>query len=145
MADIFTPEKRSEVMSQIRSFGNQGTELKLVMLLKEAHITGWRRHVSVSVRKTGLKVRPDFVFRRQRVAVFVDGCFWHGCPRHGTRPQQNAAFWEAKITRNQARDRKVVRELRDAGWTVLRIWECGLTKKRVLRTLGQVRRAVSME
>ena len=70
-----------------------------------------------------LTVRPDFVFRAARLAVFVDGCFWHGCPRHGTRPKGNAAFWRRKFAANRARDRRVNRALRRAGWRVLRIWE----------------------
>ena len=73
-------------------------------------------------------VRPDFIFRQARLAVFVDGCFWHGCPRHGTKPKSNAAFWRKKISRNQARDRLVTRTLRRAGWRVLRIWEHDLPR-----------------
>ena len=72
------------------------------------------------VRSSG-RVRPDFVFPRLRVAVFVDGCFWHGCPKHATWPKTRAAFWRTKITRNKARDRRVNRELRKLGWNVLRI------------------------
>lgn len=87
-------------------------------------------------------VRPDFVFRRERVAVFVDGCFWHGCPRHATRPKQNRTFWDAKLAGNKARDRAVSRGLKNAGWTVLRIWECGLSKRRAESTLRRIERAV---
>ena len=72
------------------------------------------------------QVRPDFVFARQRVAVFVDGCFWHGCRWHGTQPQGNAAFWAKKLAGNKARDRRVNRVLRHRGWRVLRVWEHGL-------------------
>lgn len=68
-------------------------------------------------------VRPDLVFRPQRVAVFVDGCFWHGCPDHATWPKTNAAFWQAKIERNRARDESTDERLRRDGWTVLRFWE----------------------
>lgn len=158
MTDIFTPEKRSAVMALIRSTGNKDTELRLMALLREAGIRGWRRHAMIKTgsmykartrsktaaipQAAGVKVRPDFVFWRKRVAVFVDGCFWHGCPRHGTQPRQNGAFWSEKIRRNRARDRKVVRELRKEGWTVLRIWECALAPKRVMRTLGRIRKAV---
>ncbi len=88
------------------------------------------------------RVRPDFVFRAQRVAVFVDGCFWHGCPTHGTRPRQNRKFWDEKIARNRQRDRLVTRQLRKQGWTVLRLWECALAKKRQPHTLARVRRAL---
>ncbi|MEN3942037.1 very short patch repair endonuclease [Prosthecobacter sp. SYSU 5D2] len=169
MTDIFTPEKRSEVMARIRSTGNKDTELKLMAALREADIKGWRRHAIVKVAaataggvrttssasprsragekpkktaKIALKVRPDFVFWRARVALFVDGCFWHGCPRHGTRPRQNGEFWSAKILRNQARDRKVSRVLRRDGWSVLRIWECTLTPRRIIATLARVKRAL---
>ena len=70
-----------------------------------------------------LTVTPDFVFLKQRVTVFVDGCFWHGCPKHGTQPKGNRAFWKKKFAANKARDRRVNRVLRRAGWRVLRIWE----------------------
>ncbi len=133
MSDIFTPEKRSEVMARIRSRGNRGTELVLVRLLRAQGLTGWRRGQK-------LPGRPDFVFRRERVCVFVDGCFWHGCPRHATWPQQNAAFWRDKILRNRARDRRVTRELRAAGWSVVRIWEHAL--KQPGPALARLRRAL---
>ncbi len=148
MPDVFTQEKRSEVMSLIRSTGNKGTELKLVTLMRGLGITGWRRHVRLisssakDARGRRLAVRPDFVFRAEKVAVFVDGCFWHGCPRHGTRPRQNRQFWQAKIERNQCRDRKVSRALRADGWSVLRIWECALTQKRAPATLARLQRAL---
>jgi len=121
MPDIFTPAKRSAVMALIRSRGNRATELRLIALMREHGITGWRRNAKVFGK-------PDFVFRRERVAVFVDGCFWHGCPKHGTRPKQNRKFWDTKITRNRARDRGVDRELRKLGWRVVRIWEHDLAK-----------------
>lgn len=142
MPDVFTKAKRSEVISRIRSHGNKDTEVRLMKLMRNESIAGWRRQLPLSIRNAGLKVRPDFVFRRERVAVFVDGCFWHGCPRHATRPKQNRAFWDAKIARNQTRDRLVTRELRKAGWTVLRIWECALTVKRSPATISRLRRAL---
>jgi DNA mismatch endonuclease (patch repair protein) len=86
VADIFTKSKRSQVMAAIRSRGNKGTELTLVAILRAAHVTGWRRHQP-------LPGRPDFVFRRARLAVFVDGCFWHGCPKHGRKPASNRGYW----------------------------------------------------
>jgi DNA mismatch endonuclease (patch repair protein) len=133
MPDVFTPEKRSEVMSRIRSHGNKDTELALAALMRAAGITGWRR-------RQKLPGRPDFVFRRERVCVFVDGCFWHGCPAHYRRPKSNRAFWDAKIARNRARDRKVSRELRAAGWSVLRVWEHSL--KNPGPVLARLRRAL---
>ncbi|MCF7784675.1 MAG: very short patch repair endonuclease [Prosthecobacter sp.] len=154
MPDVFTPAKRSAVMSLIRSTGNAATELRLMALLRAQKITGWRRHLSLPLpppkakARVGEKkprkprVRPDFVFRQQRLAVFVDGCFWHGCPRHATRPRQNRQFWDDKITRNRQRDRHVTRALRQTGWTVLRLWECALTFKQQARTMGRLRRAL---
>ena len=84
--------------------------------------------------------KPDFTFRAQRVAVFVDGCFWHGCPKHGTRPRHNRAFWQRKLSGNRARDRKVNRALRAQGWRVVRIWEHDL--RNGARLLGRLRRAL---
>ena len=132
--DVFTKEKRSAVMAAIRSRGNMATELRMMALFRAHGITGWRRHARVFGK-------PDFVFRAGRIAVFVDGCFWHGCPRHGTMPAGNRAFWMAKLTRNAARDREVNRTLRKAGWRVVRVWECDLAKMalwpRVVRRLSR--------
>ena len=172
--DVFTKAKRSAVMAAIRSRGNMATELRMVALFRAHGITGWRRQqrLSAAVERGKLRVERgnerakrgqknpqpstlnsqlrrgvsvDFVFRKERVAVFVDGCFWHGCPRHGTMPAGNRAFWMAKLTRNAARDREVTRTLRKAGWRVLRVWECDLAKtalwprvvRRLERTLGR--------
>ena len=108
------------------------------MALFRAHgITGWRR----GVRLFG---KPDFVFRAAKVAVFVDGCFWHGCPRHATMPANNRAFWQAKLARNAARDCEVTRTLRKAGWRVLRVWECALTRTRSARTVARITRALRL-
>jgi DNA mismatch endonuclease (patch repair protein) len=71
-------------------------------------------------------VHPDFVFKREKVAVFVDGCFWHRCPLHSKIPDNNRAFWEQKLSRNVERDRLVNRELQKAGWRVWRMWEHSL-------------------
>lgn len=81
-----------------------------------------RRGLRYSLRRR-LTGTPDVVFVRARVAVFVDGCFWHGCPRHCRRPAGNRAYWAAKIDRNMARDRRVSRRLRAEGWRVVRVWE----------------------
>jgi DNA mismatch endonuclease (patch repair protein) len=71
---------------------------------------------------------PDFAFPKNRVAVFVDGCFWHGCPRHASFPATRRDFWLKKFAANKARDRRVNRELRKRGWRVLRLWEHELSK-----------------
>ena len=132
MPDVFTKRKRSEVMSHIRGSGNKDTELRLMQIFRAHGITGWRRG-------SKLPGKPDFVFPRLRVAVFVDGCFWHGCPRHGTQPKTNAKFWLAKITGNKARDRQVNRRLHKLGWRVLRIWEHELKRKDEARLLRRLR------
>jgi DNA mismatch endonuclease (patch repair protein) len=77
----------------------------------------------VGQRGEGVRVRPDFVFRKERVVIFVDGCFWHGCPKHSSMPANNREFWLRKLTGNKEHDRLVTRALRQSGWRVLRIWE----------------------
>ena len=109
-------------MSRIRGRGNKDSELALARLLRRHRITGWRRNQPVFGK-------PDFVFPKLRLAVFVDGCFWHGCPRHATQPKNNRAFWRNKLAGNQRRDALVNRALRRAGWRVLRIWGCDLAKR----------------
>jgi len=135
MPDVFTPAKRSEVMSRIRGKGNRGTELRLIAIFRAHGITGWRRNHA-------LYGKPDFVFRAARVTVFVDGCFWHGCPVHGTKPKNNAAFWRKKIRRNKERDVEVFRVLRKKGWRVLRVWEHDLARKNEKRLVARIRRVV---
>ena len=133
MADIFTKAKRSDVMSRIRSRGNKATELALIRIFRAHDIKGWRRHQP-------LFGKPDFAFPKLRLAVFVDGCFWHGCPLHATKPKSNGAFWRKKLATNRARDRLVTRALRQADWRVLRIWEHELARKREARLWVRLRR-----
>ncbi|HEV2692852.1 MAG TPA: very short patch repair endonuclease [Verrucomicrobiae bacterium] len=91
---------------------------------------------STKTSQLTLTVRPDFVFTKSRVAVFVDGCFWHGCPIHGTKPKGNRAFWKNKFATNIARDQRVNLALRSAKWRVLRIWEHELKQEpRLLKRL----------
>lgn len=140
--DIFTTEKRSEVMSRIRSRGNGTTEAALAQVFRGAGIKGWRRQTRLTGRLkdgTRFSLRPDFVFRSLRVAVFVDGCFWHGCPEHGARPSGNRAFWLAKFRQNRARDRRDAARLRNCGWKVLRLWEHELRTKRRPALLKKLR------
>lgn len=119
MADVFSKAKRSQVMAAIRSSGNRDTELRLVTIFRAHGIKGWRRHLP-------LPGRPDFAFPKERLAVFVDGCFWHGCRWHCRMPASNRAYWRGKIQRNKARDRATTKYLRQAGWRVLRLWEHSL-------------------
>jgi DNA mismatch endonuclease (patch repair protein) len=116
MTDVFSKSKRSDVMSHIRGHGNKDTEIALLNLFHQHHITGWRRNQPVFGK-------PDFVFYKSRVAVFVDGCFWHGCPKHCNQPANNRSFWLKKFTANKMRDIKVSRTLKESGWNVIRVWE----------------------
>lgn len=122
MADVFDREKRSDIMKHVRSKGNKSTELKLIDIFKALGITGWRRHYAVIGH-------PDFVFLDQRIAVFVDGCFWHGHDCRNTRPSDNAEYWEKKRSQNIEHDRKITEHFERRHWTVIRIWECELKKK----------------
>jgi DNA mismatch endonuclease, patch repair protein len=119
MADVFSKKKRSQVMAAIRSKGNKATELKLISIFRANGIAGWRRNMK-------LPGKPDFVFRRERLAVFVDGCFWHGCKWHCRLPQNNRRYWQNKIVRNAARDKATSLNLKKIGWQVLRVWEHSL-------------------
>ncbi|MEO7675363.1 MAG: very short patch repair endonuclease [Verrucomicrobiota bacterium] len=134
MVDVFTKTKRAEVMSRVRGRGNKSTELALVAVFRQHQIKGWRRHQRIFGN-------PDFVFSKLRLAVFVDGCFWHGCPKHATQPASNRAFWKKKLTRNKTRDRLVKKTLRLRGWTVLRIWQHELVRKNETRLLRRINRA----
>ena len=134
MSDVLTPAQRSANMARIRGLGNASTELRLIAVFRLHGITGWRRGFP-------LIGKPDFVFPRLKLAVFVDGCFWHGCPLHATQPKQNAEFWQAKIAKNRLRDQLVTRTLRRAGWRVVRFWEHELTRKYEARLLARLRRA----
>lgn len=136
MSDVFTPAKRSEVMATIRSRGNRDTELQMIALFRGHHITGWRRNQRVFGK-------PDFVFLKLKLAVFVDGCFWHGCPKpkHAPLPKNRAEWWAAKLQRNRQRDLLVTRTLRNAGWRVIRVWECDLALKQWPRLAKRISRA----
>jgi DNA mismatch endonuclease (patch repair protein) len=100
-------------------------------------MVGWRRHLP-------LPGRPDFVFPEQKVAVFVDGCFWHGCPKCYTRPKTNRKFWDKKREDNMARDKRVTRQLRRQGWKVIRIWQHSLQKSPTT-CLNRIRRALESD
>lgn len=136
MADIFTRKKRSWLMSQVRSRGNKSTEIKFAKLLRKQGIVGWRRNQKVLGN-------PDFVFPKSRVAVFIDGCFWHGCPKHGEIPATNQSFWKKKIEQNAARDRLVSDKLRRHGWHVYRFWEHDLDGRLINRKLGRLKEVAS--
>ena len=137
MTDWLTAQQRSHNMASIRSRGNATTEGALAALLRSVRITGWRRH-------SQLPGRPDFLFEVQRLAVFVDGCFWHGCPRCYRMPGDNRPYWSAKVAGNRRRDRRSGAALRAAGWRVLRIWEHSLkTPAGRERAAARVQRALA--
>lgn len=116
MVDILTHEQRSARMGRVRQ---TGTDIEL-RLRHALWATGLRYRVKAA---SSLPGRPDIVFVTAKVAIFVDGCFWHGCPLHGTKPASNAIFWSEKIRRNQQRDQQVDDKLSAAGWRVVRVWE----------------------
>ncbi len=125
MADTFTHEERSKIMLQVKSIGNKSTELKLISLFKAHKIIGWRRNYKIFGK-------PDFVFPQKKIAIFVDGCFWHGHNCRNTSPEDNKAYWVKKISKNISRDKEVSERLMSLGWTVIRIWECELKNPKIL-------------
>ncbi len=137
MADVFSKQKRSAVMSKILGRGNRDTEIRLAIVMRRENLKGWRRHLS-------LPGRPDFAFPRKKIAVFVDGCFWHVCPKHCKLPAGNSDFWRVKLTANVQRDKRANAALRSKGWRVLRIWEHDLAK-RPAYCLRRINSAMSSE
>lgn len=127
---------RSRNMRAIRSFGNKTTEKRLASLLTKHGVRGWRPHLR------GIVGNPDFVIKEKRIAIFVDGCFWHGCPHCGRIPRTNKAYWVAKIARNKRRDRTISRTLRALGYRVIRLWECRL-RSNPKHCVALVRRVIS--
>ncbi|WP_106303641.1 very short patch repair endonuclease [Paraburkholderia sp. BL18I3N2] len=140
MVDIYNAQQRSRIMALIRGRGNKSTEATFVAILRAAALTGWRRHLEISLkavhgqpvrqaqgirqgRRRPTTIRPDFVFRAAKLAVFLDGCFWHRCPMHYKAPTSNERYWREKINANVARDRRVDAALKSAGWRVLHLWE----------------------
>lgn len=114
---------RSCLMARVCSRGNKTTELRMLRLLRQGGVKGWRRHA----RMPG---KPDFSWPKERFALFIDGCFWHGhrCARN-LKPKRNASFWRNKVYYNRKRDRLVTQFLKKRGWAVARIWECRLKRR----------------
>jgi len=122
--DSVSKRKRSEIMGLVRGKGNKSTELAVRAIFKRLSLTGWRSHLH------SIPGKPDFAFPKIKLAVFVDGCFWHGCPACArNKPRTNAGFWRKKIAANICRDKSVNRQLNRLGWRVLRIWEHSVAKK----------------
>ena len=121
MADVFSKDERTAIMRNVKSKSNKSTEQKLIDIFKAKGIKGWRRNYPV-------KGKPDFIFPKQRIAIFTDGCFWHGHNCRNITPKQNAEYWTAKRQRNIERDKKVTQYFEQRGWTVLRFWECDIKR-----------------
>ncbi len=135
MADVYDKATRSAVMQKVRSKGNKSTEKRLVTLFLENGVTGWRRNYPV-------KGHPDFVFLDRKVAIFVDGCFWHGHDCRNTRPKENEEYWRRKRERNIQHDQEITVLFQTRGWTVVRIWECELKQKNISATLDRIQQMI---
>jgi len=129
MADIYDRNKRSLIMSKVKR-KNTKLEVMLRKALFQAGLRGYR----IDSKLPG---HPDIVYTRFKVAIFVDGCFWHGCPKCGSIPKSNTEFWINKINANKDRDIRVNKMLGENGWTVLRFWQHEISKEldRVLQTV----------
>lgn len=121
---------------------NRSVDTKPEIAIRSAlHQRGlrFRKHAAIDV--DGRRIRPDIVFTKAKIAVFVDGCFWHGCPIHGQIPKRNREFWEQKLERNAARDYTQSVALQRAGWKVIRVWEHETPASAVDRVVGYLKRA----
>lgn len=125
---------RSRLMSAVKSSGNRTTERALRMALVRARVSGWR------LNDRSLPGIPDFFFPAARLAVFVDGCFWHGCARCRSIPRTRKAFWLEKIEKNRWRHRRVALRLKKSGVRTLRFWEHSLKAQRVDEVIAKIRR-----
>jgi len=121
MTDVLTPEQRTYNMSRIRG-KNTAPEIKLRKMLFAAGIRGYRIHYN-------LPGKPDIVFLKRKIAVFIDGCFWHKCPVDFQEPETRKEFWLEKIQSNIDRDKKINKQLKHEGWTIIRIWEHEIKKE----------------
>lgn len=118
-------------MRQIKSKKNKSTEIRLIEIFKKNNVIGWKRNYPV-------RGHPDFVFLKCRIAVFVDGCFWHGHDCRNTRPKTNKEFWQKKRERNIKHDQEITELFEKRGWTVVRIWECELKKNNYENALRRI-------
>lgn len=119
-------------MAAVKSGGNKSTERIFRAMLVSRGIKKWRMNV------TELPGKPDFLFWKKKIAVFIDGCFWHGCPRCYRRPKSSIKYWDNKITQNVKRDRRNNQLLKAKGWIVLRIWEHELKSKKFMQKFIQI-------
>ncbi|MGO9131614.1 MAG: very short patch repair endonuclease [Bryobacteraceae bacterium] len=120
---MFSKGKRSAVMSSIRGKGNRSTERRMAAMLRARAISGWQMH------RKDIPGKPDFYFPERRLALFIDGCFWHQCPKCAKMPTQNGSFWNQKLTKNARRDKRIRRALNRSGISVIRLWEHDLERQ----------------
>lgn len=126
--DRVTRAVRSRIMAAVRTRGSGTTEVRMAKVLRKHGFSGFRRHWKV-------RGTPDFVWPSLKVALFVDGCFWHGCPRCQRLSKSNLSFWRLKVRNNKARDRRVAAALRRRGWKVLRVWECAVRSEAAVQKI----------
>lgn len=138
MADVFDKETRSAIMKKIHSNKNKSTEMRLIDVFRDNEIKGW-------VRNYNVRGHPDFAFVNKRIAIFVDGCFWHGHDCRNTRPKDNKEYWEKKRERNIKHDKEITTLFESRGWTVIRIWECELKKKNLAATTDRLLRILKFK
>jgi DNA mismatch endonuclease (patch repair protein) len=126
--DTVSHAKRSWIMGRVKSKGGKSTELKIIQILREKGLKGWRRNFK-------LPGKPDFVYPKLKIAIFVDGCFWHGCKKHCRLPSSNQKYWIEKIKRNKIRDKNISKNLKLLGWQAIRIWEHEIGTSQMTRKL----------
>lgn len=132
MIDNVSKNSRSRIMGRVKSRDNRSTERAFVSFLKSSKVSGWRRHYDAFGT-------PDFVFPKSRLAIFIDGCFWHGCPSHCRMPNSNILYWNKKIKKNRIRDKAAVYKLKQNGWRVIRIWEHSLTEEKIVPKIKNIK------
>jgi len=134
--DTFSKDERSQIMAKVKSTGNRSTELKAIQIFNELNIIGWRRNYPV-------EGKPDFVFLKYKIAVFIDGCFWHGCEEHCRMPNSNQDYWQKKIDKNKNRDIIVNKKFSNREWIVIRIWEHDLKKPFNIEPFKELKELIS--
>ena len=132
MSDTVSKKKRSEIMKANKPKGNKSTELKLIQLFMQLGLKGWKRNYNIAGSI------PDFVFLKKRIAIFSDGCFWHGHNCRNLIPKQNSEYWQKKIENNRIRDKQINERLERKGWKVIRIWECEIKEKNKERLKNKI-------
>jgi DNA mismatch endonuclease, patch repair protein len=128
MTDTFSKAERSAIMKKVKSKGNISTEQLLINIFQQHNIKGWRRNYPTIGK-------PDFVFLEKKIAIFADGCFWHGHYCRNLTPKQNKEYWDKKRRRNNERDLRINQLFKQRGWIVLRFWECDIKKGNISLTL----------